>query len=468
MRSKLLAIPAALAIVLFAAGSALAWPSGTLSVAANGCDYTIHLDGDKANTAFAWEVRIYASTALDGAVVLSGTGMTDAGGNFSSGGVTGTSGHYNALVDYNAPIGSNALVAEFSLTCESPTVSPTASPTATPTGSPTATPTETASVQPTATATATPTESPTATPTEAPTASPSDTATPSPTGSELPAATTTVMIMKHACPAAIQSEADFDALGSFLNKVLTCPVITLPGDTGPAGAVDAGELPFDFTLTATNGVSTLADATFMPAKLCETDLNMDVNGDGQVSADTCVEVSHYALSDVAEGTVTIDETTPPAGHRPGSLEFSPGSGDDLTLVSFDATTGRIVLDTTADDATTGAAEAGPDMIMVHVYNFADAATPTETPTETPTASPTGSELPVEGSPSPTQTGGELGATGVPGVTPPPTDVAVGVTPSSDGPQLVLLAIAAGIATLVFVLQSPAAVRARTGRKPRQR
>jgi hypothetical protein len=458
MRSKLLALPAAIAIVILAAGSAFAWPAGSVTVDTNGCDYTIHVNGDKADTAIGWEIRVHASSAHDGELVNSGMGMTDSSGNYASDVQTGTSGHFNLLMDYSLPVTADAEVVEFSLSCEAPTSTPTETPTSTPTETPTSTPTETP--------TATPTETPTATPTETPTATPTETATPTPTGSELPAATTTVMIMKHACPDTIQSQADFDALGGFLNKVLTCPVITLPGDTGPAGAADAGELDFDFTVTAAGGVSHLADATFMPAKLCETDLALDVNGDGMVSADTCVEVSHYALAGVAEGTVTVDETTPPAGHRPGALEFSPGSGDDLTLVSFDAATGRIVLDTTGDDATTGSGEAGPDMVMLHVYNFAEA----PAPTETATATPTGSELPIEGTPSPTLTGGELPAVGAPGgVTPPPTDTASAVraTPAGGAP-IVFAGIAALITgVLVFIRAQgvrPAPVRNRTDRR----
>jgi hypothetical protein len=263
-----------------------------------------------------------------------------------------------------------------------------------------------------------------------------------------------VMIMKHVCPASVQSEADFDALGGFLAKVLTCPVVTLPGDVGPAGALDAdddffdvfvagGEARFDFSVQAGNGSWHLSDATFLPAKVCETDVNADANGDGVISADVCIEVSHYALDGVAEGSVTITETAAPSGFRFGSIEFTPMSGDDATLVSVDAASGTIVLDTTADDGTTGAAEAGPHVVMVHVYNFANATAPSQSPT-----------------------GGVEAATGTPSITPPATDVRAATSgPSNDGWRLVLLALV-GLVTLALVL-TPKPLRVPRGGRRRR-
>lgn len=201
-------------------------------------------------------------------------------------------------------------------------------------------------------------------------------------GGEQPAETGTVLIMKHVCPDEIQSVEQFDALGGFLDKVLACPVITLPGDDGPAGALDAdddffdqfvagGTTGFNFTVGATNGSWDLGASTFMPAQLCETDLGADANGDGTISPDVCVEVSHYGIDGVAEGAVSVTESTPPTGFRFGDIEFTPMSGDDATLVSIDNAAGVVQLDTTSDDGTTGTGAAGPDAVMVHVYNFAN-------------------------------------------------------------------------------------------------
>jgi hypothetical protein len=165
-----------------------------------------------------------------------------------------------------------------------------------------------------------------------------------------------VMVMKHTCPEEIQSEADFDALGGFLQKVLACPVITLEGDEG-TGAANAGQANFDFEVMGSDGtMQAIEDAEFMAAKLCETDLNADADGDGNLEADVCVDVSHYMYENVARGDVMVTETMAPAGHHFGSIEFTPDSGDEATLVSFGD--GVIELDTSNDDS-----------VMVHVYNF---------------------------------------------------------------------------------------------------
>lgn len=165
-----------------------------------------------------------------------------------------------------------------------------------------------------------------------------------------------VMVMKHACPDNIQSEADFDALGGFLQKVLTCPVITRVGDEG-TGAANAGQVDFNFSVMGSDGTThSIEDASFMAAKLCESDLNADADGDGNIEDDVCVDVSHYVYDDVAMGDVSVTETMPPAGHRFGSIEFTPNSGDEATLVRFGD--GVVELDTSNDDS-----------VMLHVYNF---------------------------------------------------------------------------------------------------
>ncbi len=165
----------------------------------------------------------------------------------------------------------------------------------------------------------------------------------------------TVSVMKHVCPERIQSEADFDALGGFLEKVLTCPVVTRTGDQG-TGAANAGQANFNFVVR--DGMrQRIQDATFMAAKLCETDLNADADKDGTIEADVCVDVSHYMYKNVMRGDVTIRENRPPDDYRFGSIEFTPNSGDEATLVRY-RSDGTIRLNTTNDSD-----------VMVHVYNF---------------------------------------------------------------------------------------------------
>ena len=175
----------------------------------------------------------------------------------------------------------------------------------------------------------------------------------------------TVSVMKHVCPSNIKSKADFDALGSFLKKVLTCPVITREGDQG-TGAANAGQANFDFSVAAGGMTQRISSAKFMPAKLCETDVNADANGNGKIEADVCVDVSHYVYSGVPQGSVRITEIMPPAGHRFGSIEFTPNSGDEKSLVSFG---GGVIRLNTAND----------NDVMVHVYNFKTGPMPSQMP-----------------------------------------------------------------------------------------
>jgi len=172
-----------------------------------------------------------------------------------------------------------------------------------------------------------------------------------------------ITVMKHVCPASIQTQAQFDALGSFIDKVLACPVITVPGDVGPAGAIDAGEKSFVFTVTDPDGVvHSMADgdAAFVPAQLCEATIG-DV--DGNPDNNVCVETSHYMWSGLKEGITTITELNPPSGYRYGALEFTPQdlhpNTDAQSLIS--AGNGVIVLDTRLPHHQSD--------VMLHVYNF---------------------------------------------------------------------------------------------------
>jgi hypothetical protein len=191
------------------------------------------------------------------------------------------------------------------------------------------------------------------------------------------------MIMKHVCPAGM-TLAQFNALPTFADKVFTCPVVTLPGDEAAAGARDASDLAsspfpngttsFAFSVSSSAGTMTLGDATFtaVPAS-CP-------------ASGPCIETSHYDFADVPMGSVTVTETTPPAGYHFGTVLFTPGSGDDASLVS--ASNGVITLDTSKDMT--------PQVgVMLHVYNLTgeggvSPGTGTPAPSSTPEQSVQGS------------------------------------------------------------------------------
>ena len=196
----------------------------------------------------------------------------------------------------------------------------------------------------------------------------------------------TVVVMQHLCNEDIQSVEDFDAvenegaggaeggvgtLPGLVATVLACPTVFLPDDTG-SGGIAADPMDFDYTVTdADGGEYSLADSMFMAAELCETDIDLDADGDGTKSADTCLDVSMYGFSPVAEGAVTITQSTALADTRFGTIRFTPASTDELTEVS--AAEGTIELDTTADtqvdDPPLPLDEYNDDVTVVHVYNF---------------------------------------------------------------------------------------------------
>jgi hypothetical protein len=126
MMSRLLVLPAAAAAVLLAAGTAAAvWPPGTVAVATDGCQYTIHIDLDvDPNPAIVgWEVRAFTSAPFDGALVASGSGAPDAEGRLTVGPLTADPGHYHAIVDDEVPVDASSNIVDFALACEAPTAS---------------------------------------------------------------------------------------------------------------------------------------------------------------------------------------------------------------------------------------------------------------------------------------------------------------------------------------------------------
>ena len=190
-----------------------------------------------------------------------------------------------------------------------------------------------------------------------------------------------VMIMKHACTEQpVRNEADFDAIvaqaegdeiTALALTVLACPTIVLTEDeNGRTDGVAGPAVDFEFSLTDSNGdTQTLADAEFMAAKLCESDINRDANGDGNSEdPNVCLDISHYVFSNVAVGEVTVEETSPPNGWRFGTMLLTPqalqaeGSNDAQTNADYDADSATVTLDLSGDE---------DNDVMLHIYNFED-------------------------------------------------------------------------------------------------
>lgn len=190
-----------------------------------------------------------------------------------------------------------------------------------------------------------------------------------------------LMIMKHACTEEpVKNQADFDAIvakaegdeiTALALTVLACPTIVLTDNGGDISDGIAGApVDFDFEVTDSNGdTQTLADAEFVSAKLCESDIDRDANGDGNSKdPNVCLDISHYMFSNLAVGELTVEETTPPNGWKFGTLLLTPqalqaeGSDDAKTGADFDAASSTVTLDLSGDE---------DNDAMLHIYNFED-------------------------------------------------------------------------------------------------
>lgn len=187
-----------------------------------------------------------------------------------------------------------------------------------------------------------------------------------------------LLVMSHACTEQpVRNEADFDAIVAKASgddvtalalTVLACPTIVLADNEGDRTNGIAGPaVDFKFTLTDSKGdTQTLSDAEFVSAKLCESDIQRDANGDGTFSADVCLDISHYMFSNVAAGKVTLKETSAPNGWKFGTMLLTPkslqasGSDDAATGADYVARTATVTLDLSAD---------ADNSAMLHIYNF---------------------------------------------------------------------------------------------------
>jgi hypothetical protein len=187
-----------------------------------------------------------------------------------------------------------------------------------------------------------------------------------------------LMVMSHACTEKpVKNEADFkaivdqakgDEVTALALTVLACPTIVLAANEGDRTDGVAGPaVDFDFTLTDSNGdTQTLDDAEFVSAKLCETDIDRDANGDGKKTDDVCLDISHYMFSNVPAGKVTLKETSAPNGWMFGTMLLTPkslqasGSDDAATGADYNARTATVTLDLAGDT---------DNSAMLHIYNF---------------------------------------------------------------------------------------------------
>jgi hypothetical protein len=169
-----------------------------------------------------------------------------------------------------------------------------------------------------------------------------------------------VTVVVHDCPDTVKTTADFAALGNFAAKLKGCPVVTRNGDDGPADAVNGGGHA-DVRVSVVGADATehkISQATFVPAKVCESDLGADL--DGGDPADLCLDVSGYAYNDVAQGGVTVTETKFPADYALGAAETDPAH--DAPPATVDVQKGTVALDTSTDGEVT-----------LHLFNFTSAA-----------------------------------------------------------------------------------------------
>jgi len=173
---------------------------------------------------------------------------------------------------------------------------------------------------------------------------------------------TTIRLIKHDCVPSIQTKSDFDALESNA-RLVACPAIVRPDETGSDGAVAGDPADFDFSfVVGEDEPLTLAGVAPTPDQICEDadELNTDVDGDGALS--TCFDASYYAVT-IQGGPVTITETTVPEKHRFGAADL-PDENDALALVadSIDDDAGHFAVDPSLDAS-------GDGVLVVHVYNF---------------------------------------------------------------------------------------------------
>jgi hypothetical protein len=124
MRRRSIALLGAILFSFAASSSALAWPPGTVSVATDGCSFTIHIDLDSPTPVVGWSVNASTEATWDsGSTVLHGSGSTDSDGVLDVGPLSVDAGEYNVVVDDETPVDASSIVEHFVLSCEAPVAS---------------------------------------------------------------------------------------------------------------------------------------------------------------------------------------------------------------------------------------------------------------------------------------------------------------------------------------------------------
>ncbi len=250
-------------------------------------------------------------------------------------------------------------------------------------------------------------------------------------------ATTTysIMIMKHLCNSNITNLNDFLNLGAgqtyyrkFLNSELNCPTSAIPGDVAPSGSITGPRTNFDFQVQNTNGTTTQTlknNGTYIPNKICESSIGVDIDLNGTIASSTCLDASSYELNLTSTSSqVTVNETNPSPNSHFGAVLFTPDqiapNNDDQDLIG--TTSSGVMNFNLASDT--------DKMIMLHVFNIQNATT---TATTTPGNGGTGTTTPpVTGTTTPPVTGT---------TTPPVTGT---TTPLSDIDKQFLLDLIQGL------------------------
>jgi hypothetical protein len=179
---------------------------------------------------------------------------------------------------------------------------------------------------------------------------PAGNATETPEAATAQSGPNTVRVVAHLCRAGITRDA-FAADRPWTDDVRDCPALTLPDNYGdvPADVVTANDpdnpLPFDASLAYdaadAAAIVALADATFTPGKVCESDFGQNLNG--VANDDRCWDLSGYQVDDVVPGQVTVSVDTLPEGYTFGGATLDGGA----TIATTDPDAATTTIDTSA-------------------------------------------------------------------------------------------------------------------------
>ncbi len=166
-----------------------------------------------------------------------------------------------------------------------------------------------------------------------------------------------ITIMKHLCsnitslPDFLSLEAGKGPIAALASTVLNCPTTGLLGNEAMAGTVSSPRTNYSFQVMNGTTTKTLTDGTFMSHKICESNVNLDVNMDGTISSSTCLDISDYDIPLTHAGSstiITVTENMQPTGFHFGTIRFTPPTlipnNDAQNLVSLNASSSTITLD----------------------------------------------------------------------------------------------------------------------------